>query len=260
MTPDASELRSVVDSVEQDRTVVVVFADSKYKAVLDEWLVAIGQLGIPNFVVVALDEQLLTELVGRDIAVLYRPCPADLESLWIHRTDVLLELLEAGYNLVHSDADALWRKDPFDDFIAGLGSDLIFSPGTYWPADVYREWGFVLCCGFFYAASNTRTRAFFAELTKAVRIDRDDQVSLNRLLLQRGLTWPEQESYELVVQERSIRFFREPALGKAGELEVCVLPHAQFQRLPEARDELYIQHWLADKNSQSKINVIESGN
>ena len=259
MKTEASDPAQLFEAVQVNGTLVVVFSDSKYQSVLDRWLEAIKPLNIRNCVVVALDEPLWEEMVRRGIAVLYRPCPANLESLWIHRTDVLLELLEAGFHLIHSDADAIWRKNPLDAFIHDKGHDLIFSPGTYWPLDVHREWGFVLCCGFFYARSNAKTLAFFVELAKAVRIDRDDQVSLNRLLLARGLAWEAQASYELVIKGRSVRFYTEPAEGLAGDLKVCVLPHAQFQRLPAAGDDLYIQHWLTDKTALSKLAVNDAG-
>ena len=259
MKSESSDPRQLLDTVQENGTLVVVFANSEYQTVLDRWLDAIEPLGVRNYVVVALDQTLWEEMARREIAVLYRPCPANLESLWVHRTDVLLELLEAGYNLVHSDADALWLKNPLDDFIYDKGHDLIFSPGTYWPPEVHSEWGFVLCCGFFYAQCNAQTLAFFTELAQAVRIDRDDQICVNRLLLERGLSWESQDSYELVIRGKSVKYFTGPAEGNAGELNVCVLPHAQFQRLPAAEDDLYIQHWLSDKSALSKQEVINPG-
>lgn len=256
---EANDPRKLFGTIQEKGTLVVVFADSNYQVVLDRWLEAIELLGVRNYVVIALDQALLDEMVRRGIAVLYRPHPANIESLWIHRTDVLLELLEAGFNLLHSDADAFWRKNPLNEFIYDRGHDLIFSPGTYWPPEVHSEWGFVLCCGFFYAQSNSKTLAFFAELAQTVRDDLDDQVSLNRLLLRRGLAWRAQDFYELEIRGKSVRYYTEPAEGNAGELKVCVLPHAQFQRLPAAEDDLYVQHWLSDKTALSKLEVIDGG-
>jgi Nucleotide-diphospho-sugar transferase len=258
MMNEAGHPRQLPETSQNKGPLVVVFADSKYQVVLDKWLEAIQRLGIHNYLVVALDHSLCEEMEQRRISALYRPCPANLESLWIHRTDVLLELLKAGYDLVHSDADAFWIKNPLDEFIYDKDHDLIFSPGTYWPQEVHRKWGFVLCCGFFYAQSNSKTLAFFEELAQAVRIDRDDQVSLNRLLLQRGLVWKLQDSYELKIRGKSVKFFTQPAEGNAGDLKICVLPHAQFQRIPAAEDDLYIQHWLSDKTALAKLKVIDN--
>lgn len=259
MKPEASDYVRLLDAVQENGTLVVVFANSTYQAVLDRWLAAIKRLAVPNYVVVALDQPLLEEMKRRGIAVLYRPCPAKLDSLWIHRTDVLLELLEAGFHIVHSDADALWRRNPLDSYIYGKDYDLIFSPGTYWPLEVHREWRFVLCCGFFYAESNVRTREFFADLARAVRFERDDQICVNRILLERGLVWEAQESYEMAIRGHTVRYYVKATEGRAGELKVCVLPHAQFQRLPAAGDDIHIQHWLSDKMALSKLEVNDAG-
>lgn len=256
MKPEASDSLRFLDGVQESGTLVVVFANSEYKAVLDIWLSALQPLGVRNYVVVALDQPLLEEMRKRRTNVLYRPCPANLKSLWIHRTNVLLELLEAGFHIVHSDADAIWRRNPLDSYIYGKDHDLIFSPGTYWPLDVHNKWQFVLCCGFFYARSNVRTREFFADLAQAVRLEHDDQICVNRILMERGLVWDAQESYEMAIRGHTVRYYVEAAAGRAGELKVCVLPHAQFQRLPAAEDDIHIQHWLSDKSALSKLEVI----
>lgn len=259
MESEASDIRQLMTGIEERGTLVVVFADSKYQAVLDRWLAAIDALGVRNHVVIALDQPLFEALSRRGLAVLHRPCPEELGSLWIHRTHVLLEILEAGFDVVHSDADAIWRKNPLEDYIYDKGFDLIFSPGTYWPLDAHRRWGFVLCCGFYYVRSNEATLVFFRELAGAVRIELDDQVCVNRLLLNRGLEWRMQDSYELVVDGRQVKCYSRPTEGDAGGLKVCVLPHAQFQRLPACEDHLYIQHWLSKKTAESKLEVLDQG-
>ena len=50
-------------------------------------------------------------------------------------------------DFVHSDADAVWLKNPLISF-GKTAFDLLASQGTIWPLDVFEQWRFVLCCGF----------------------------------------------------------------------------------------------------------------
>jgi hypothetical protein len=52
--------------------------------------------------------------------------------VWFERTRAVQHLLQLGYTVVHTDADALWFKDPLPelDSLAKAGHDLIFSRGN----------------------------------------------------------------------------------------------------------------------------------
>lgn len=108
-------------------------------------------------------------------------------GFWLRRFDMLEEELAAG-DIVHSDIDAFWLRPP-SPVIDEFPDDLIFSREFGVPRHVVRQWGFVLCCGFFHARSTPGVRAFFARWREATRRRLDDQRALNELLLELGAEW-----------------------------------------------------------------------
>jgi hypothetical protein len=52
--------------------------------------------------------------------------------IWFERTRAVQQLLTLGYTVIHTDADALWFKDPLPELtsLAKAGHDLIFSRGN----------------------------------------------------------------------------------------------------------------------------------
>ena len=54
-------------------------------------------------------------------------------------------LIACGIDFVHSDADAVWLRDPIPEYFGpGETADLVASQGTRHPPDVFGRWGFVL--------------------------------------------------------------------------------------------------------------------
>ena len=239
-----------------DKTYIVVFANYNYLPVLENWLEAVRRIHVENFMIISLDEKLHHYLQGKKIASLLRPCELDLGKLWIHRVDIILELMEEGYDIIHSDADAVWIKDP-QPYLNKLDQDMIFSQGTYWPLDVHKKWGFVLCCGFFYMKSNKKTLDFMNKLAERVRIDKDDQISCNRLLMEEGLSWgvPE-DTYTLTFRDHDFICSTKCIFGKTDTLSAVLLPHAKFQRITEPSDDVYVKHLISEKNSDDIMEVL----
>lgn len=235
---------------------IIVFANYNYLIVLENWLAAIKRLNIENYLIISLDNKLHLELQERRINSRLRPCELDLGKLWIHRVDIILELLEEGYDVIHSDADAVWIKDPLP-FLKELPHDMIFSQGTIWPPDIHEKWGFVLCCGFFLLRSNRNTRQFVKTLSDRVRKDRDDQVSCNRLLQENGLIWDmPNETYQLSFRNHSFVCSNECIIGKTKSLSTVLLPHSKFQRIVEYTDDVYVKHLISEKNSYDIMEIL----
>ncbi len=239
-----------------EKPLITVFANYNYLHVLENWLAAMRRIHVDNFLIISLDEKLHHHLQEKNISSLFRPCEFDLGKLWIHRVDIILELLEKGYNIIHSDADAVWIKDP-QPYLNKLSQDMIFSQGTYWPLDVHKKWKFVLCCGFFYIKSNKKTLDFMNQLAERVQIDKDDQVSCNRLLMEEGLSWniPE-NTYKLTFRDRDFICSTKCIFGKTDTLSAALLPHAKFQRIAEPSDDVYVKHLISEKNSDDIMEVL----
>ncbi len=238
-------------------TMIVVFSDYNYLEVLENWIAAMERIDIHDYTVISLDEKLHKYLLKKGIKSILKPCNKDLEKLWIHRVDILLELMEEGHDIIHSDADAVWLKDPLP-FLEKLPHDMIFSPGTVWPHDVHEKWGFVLCCGFFFLRSNPQTLAFMKQLAVQVRHDKDDQASCNRLLYQKGIVWDKPEDlYEITFKHTRFVSSKQLRSGSSKDLKIALLPNRSFQRIYEEYDNVYIRHLMSDKNSDDIMSVLE---
>lgn len=241
----------------RSKQLIAVFANDAYRPVLQNWMAAMQRIGIRNYMVVALDRKLFCYLEARGVRTLYRPCEPALGELWIHRLNVISELLERGHDVIHSDADAVWLKNPLP-YLDALPHDMLFSQGTVWPPDVQEQWGFVLCCGFFMLRSNVRTRSFVRKLKARVRRDRDDQISCNRLLCETGTRWEEaRQPYPLTFRGTGLICSPEVREGHCGDLTLALLPHRLFQRLFEEHEGVYVRHLLSEKSSEGVMQVLE---
>ena len=139
-----------------------------------------------------------------------------------------------------------------------LHNDIIFSQGTFWPQDVHKEWGFVLCCGLYYIRSNERTKKLLSKVKNELEIERDDQVSFNKTLLKENVVWDINTYYYL--EHKNIKFLcsNQPITGNAGDVSILVLPHAKFPRVNDTSDLVYVKHILSDKNSVSVIDTLKN--
>ena len=240
---------------------VVTFVDANYLPLLRIWLSRLSRLGIGRIKVFALDSITCDWCGSQQIPAAQIPWAGDLRDLWVQRTQVFSELLAAGEQFIHSDVDAIWLKNPLCLGSAGfLDEDLIFSQGTMWPAEIHARWGFVLCCGWFWAKPTPDSCAFFRALAADVQVTGDDQISVNRLLASAGIHWSRARigDYELPFGGRQVQCWSRPirATGAVGRLSVALLPHREFQRLPEEWPEAIVKHFWTPQICEQKLNVL----
>jgi hypothetical protein len=236
---------------------IIAFADSRYLEVLMNWLVALAAHRIENYLIIALDRRLYAFLQARGLPVVLSALDGDLRALWIRRIEVFSDLCAAGVDFVHSDVDAVWLRDPRDQFLNDREADLTISQGTVWPPDVHRRFGFVLCCGLFRLRSTPRTQQLLGELRHHVSGTGDDQVSLNQLVAARDPRWEIAQEQAYYTEGNGLRFLccrsAIRATGADG-LRISVLPHHLFQRLPVVGPEPpYVQHLLTPKDPDAKL-------
>ncbi len=253
-------LRSDTAALAENNTVILSFANSDYLPVIENWINALNHLNIKNYIVICLDQEVYDHLLQQGNPVLLRPCINELGSLWVHRIDVIKEFLDVGFNVLHSDADAVWLKNPLGKYIYNQPDDMIFSQGTVWPPDIHEKWQFVLCCGLFYVKSNLAVLNFFELLAIRVREDKDDQVSINRMLYEASIKWEIGDSYLLPFREKEFICSDEIIKGKNSALSIAVLPHRKFQRLCEESDDIYVKHILSQKNSTDILDTLKANN
>lgn len=164
--------------------IIVTFGNMEFLPVIMNWLVSLDKLEINNCCVICFDTKLYDFLSKRNISavnmeVLHLP---EHLGFWQKRMHVLNMLLENGIDFIHSDADAIWLKNPSHLF--EKDADLIVSQGTTWPRNFFNRHGFTLCLGLFYVKANTHTLQFFKSLLWEMEQFRDDQKAFNLLLLE----------------------------------------------------------------------------
>ena len=240
---------------------VVTFADAGYLPLLSIWIDGLQRLGLQRIRVYSLDSLTEAWCREREIDTILVNWQGELRELWIRRIQVFSSLLADGEEFIHSDSDAIWLGNPLQQGTARhCKEDLVFSQGTVWPPDVHRHWGFVLCCGWFWARPTAAARAFFHALEQDVRVSGDDQLSVNRLLAAAGLQWNTgiSASYELQFRDRRVRCWPESlhATISAAPLLVALLPQREFQRLPESSDRAIVKHYVTPKNCEQKLQVM----
>lgn len=236
---------------------IVTFSNERYIPVARNWLAAIEAAGVAAPVrIVALDDA--TRKAFPSEKVLYRPCDASgFADIMAFRITVLRELLANSSGLIHSDADAVWLRDPLP-MINRCGGDMVFSQGTVWPPDVHSRTGIVLCCGLYYLRNTGPVRRFMARVEARVACDRSDQASVNRQLLEDGIEWRVDDPYAIPFGDTYFTASRQVIRSRSDQpFAVSVLPHHLFPRLmPAADPEVFVAHPLSPKTCEGSVAVL----
>jgi hypothetical protein len=244
--------------------IIVTFVSEPYIPVGLNWLKAISALETgANIRIIALDEA--TKNAFPEPVILYRPVESGgLAGLWVHRTAVLRELLDQGFGVIHSDADAIWVRNPLP-MMEACGTEMVFSQGTVWPPDVHARRGIVVCCGLFYMRSTPAVRGFMVkaqqQVTRDMEVDKglDDQVAINRLIDQDLIKWVATgKTYDIEFRGLKFSASHSTILGESvGGPTVAVLPHHLFPRVvTEISPEMMVAHPFSGKTCAEKVEVL----
>ena len=235
----------------------IVFVDSSYSEVFDNWLRhALSFVGNDLFVF-SLDEAMHVKVQGRGLSSLLLNFSGALDELWLLRLEIFEALTDLGVSFVHSDVDAVWMSDP-RAYCVGLDVDLAISAGTIWPPEALELWGFVLCCGFFSVRPSSGMKAFFEAVRHAAIVDRDDQAAVNRVLAKAAVGWQSEGlSYDVqVVMGRPFRIYHEVIFGRTRhgfDIALALLPQDLFQRIRRSCEPGFVKHPLTPKEPAAKI-------
>jgi hypothetical protein len=285
-TIDLPTLAKQAEIAEREGTICITLLSQEYLDVGAYWLHAMQRLNLKNVLVIAGDDATQQALAAHRIAVVRAYLEKDSlgESfrnivgfswkglgLATLKLPVARFLLGQGYDVVVSDADALWLQNPFPHF-HGI-ADVAFQRAVYFPAPIARLWGFAACTGFFYCRAKPATAQFLDYcLTQAWGVQ-DDQVAMNLALLQADAEWPHvHEIRRPLAQEGSLppniqRSFkllaRRPLHGMINHLglQLLALPHHQFWRHDEIvapLSEMVVCHPNSPKVASEKINVFNA--
>jgi hypothetical protein len=242
----------------RDLPLTVVFVSQGYLRLLANWLQYARKFCGGNLLVCALDDESCSWSEARGLRAHLIQWDEKLNSLWKTRVSVVRQLVADGYTVVHSDVDAIWNRNPLDR-VSGVKADIIFSQGTIWPHDVHEKTGAILCCGFFMIRSGPGAEQFMDAWCSAMRSDDDDQRAVNRLLAEMGMRWGEAD-YTITFADREFRCFRDTQYFSADSgLEVALLPHREFQRIPE-KYEATVAHYFSEKSGAESESVLRDHN
>lgn len=245
------------------KPIIVTFLNEPYIDVGANWLRFAARLDLDADIrIVALDSATRTAFPAPH--VIYRPVDAsELPKLWIHRTNVLRELLDQGREVIHTDADAIWLKNPLP-IMRDCDADLVFSQGTVWPPDVHKKRGIVACCGVFYMRPVETVGNFLRQATIRMMGELeqnpsfDDQVTVNRMIDEELDHWEVHDPYEIGCRGKTFQASPEIIQGTCRSgLRVAILPHHAFPRIVrEIIAETVIAHPLSEKTDASKVDAL----
>ncbi|GAB2250399.1 hypothetical protein Droror1_Dr00016649 [Drosera rotundifolia] len=168
-------LAKILNEVAAEKELIVALANSNVKQMLEVWFTNIKRVGIPNYLVVALDDEIADFCKLKSVPVYKRDPEEGVDSIGKTGTNhavsglkfrILREFLQLGYSVLLSDVDIVYLQNPFDhlyrdsdvesmsdghDNVTAYGYDDVFDDQTFgWGcyAHTMRIW--VYNSGFFY--------------------------------------------------------------------------------------------------------------
>lgn len=126
LIPDESvnpRLAKILEEVAVRKELIVALANSNVKSSLQVWFANIKRVGIPNYLVVALDDDIENFCKSNNVPVYKRDPDEGIDS--VARTGgnhavsglkfrILREFLQLGYSVLLSDIDIVYLQNPFD--------------------------------------------------------------------------------------------------------------------------------------------------
>lgn len=201
----AKDISEYVQGLVINDTIILTYASYGYRANLVNWIISLTRLEISNFAIVCLDKELDEFLSARNLPCyqLWKYDGADfstqskghssssrskhsaklslnkVKQLWAIRLGHLRRLLQAGINVIFSDTDAIWIRNPIKAGVLSASTgDIVASRGQF-PWTVSEAWGATICMGLAYFRSTAHVIKFVRRAELSSRRTGDDQVSIN---------------------------------------------------------------------------------
>jgi len=126
VAPDESvnpRLTKILEKIAVKREIIVALANSNVKETLEVWFTNIKRVGIPNYLVVALDDE-VSKFCESNKVPFYKRDPDDgidtvgkiggRAAVSGLKFRILREFLQLGYSVLLSDIDIIYLQNPFD--------------------------------------------------------------------------------------------------------------------------------------------------
>ncbi|KAJ7966730.1 Glycosyltransferase [Quillaja saponaria] len=124
--PDESvnpRLAKILEEVAVQKELIVALANNNVKEMLELWFTNIKRVGIPNYLVVALDDRIEEFCKSNDVPVYKRDRDEGIDTIAKTGSNhavsglkfrILREFLQLGYSVLLSDVDIVYLQNPFD--------------------------------------------------------------------------------------------------------------------------------------------------
>jgi len=168
-------LANLLEKIAVKREIIVTLANSNVKEMLEVWFTNIKRVGIPNYLVVALDDEIAKFCELNKVPFYQRDPDNDIDTVGKIpngaavsglKFRILREFLQLGYSVLLSDIDIVYLQNPFDHLyrdsdvesmsdghnnMTAYGYNDVFKDhGMGWSTNVYTTRIFVFNSGFFY--------------------------------------------------------------------------------------------------------------
>lgn len=177
-----------------------------------------------------------------------------MNRIWWTRMLVTKKLLQKGFDVISTDVDAIWLKNPFIEIAKLPRADVIVTRGKY-PEAISQKFGAALCMGFIYIKTSELTIDLWNNLvnSKSPHFNPDDQRELNKYLAKGDIKFPIETLDYINSTTTDIGRITLPR----GDLYVAVLPQNSYRRECEGLNILdvlssVIVHCSSDKIGASK--------
>ena len=164
---------------------------------------------------------------------------------------VTKELLAAGHDVILSDTDALWLKDPVEDLFYSNSNDVVVSTvrASFAGPPKFREkYGYTLCTGWMGFRSNLKTIGLLDRtMAEAKRQGEtgDDQAAFNHFLMNRNPSIRESDLGDVFTADGVRILALRPELVKRGKhVPEAYVWHPRGGRNPGAKKESFGDRWL----------------
>lgn len=126
VVPDDSvnpRLAKILEKVAVRKELIVALANSNVKEMLEVWFSSIKRVGIPNYLVIALDDHIEEFCKSNDVPVYKRDPDAGIDAVGRSggnhavsglKFRILREFLQLGYSVLLSDVDIIYLQNPFN--------------------------------------------------------------------------------------------------------------------------------------------------
>jgi hypothetical protein len=238
---------------------VVVSISASYFPVFVNWLLFFGRIcpgpGLSSLYIICLDAgaEKLVPTVGLTCSAVHHSTSSEM---WPVRNKFAQGLLQQGHDVVLSDSDAYWIRNPYRH-IEKSQSDIVSSRGSY-PFSESSKLGASLCMGFTYIRSSNHTARLWGEVVNEIATTKlpGDQRDINSLLARLGLQYPPPKPVYAASRTPDTGHFTHDNY----KYSVTLLPHFTFRRTcdPKKPQDLpksvVVAHCLVhDKAGKSKL-------